>query len=373
MIEYQQTKKTESGDFIVSHSDLCKLDPTIGGHPKLFYKSLTDIEEKKYNPSFEKGDLLHLWMQKRNDFIIEDQDKPTDKPAELAKEFHKLYIKEGWKSDPIFLELRTHNTVVGIDESLKYKELFKVINRREGTNDELALFIAAARFARKMAEYDKRLLEPTFIEHLKKVVPYIQFLSEANGKVILTAVNRDILTNCVESIKEHPFASKLSWGMEGNTEKEYFWQRMYNGNVLYRKGKLDKEIVDPFNKRLVVVDYKTTSFPISSFVAPEGSYNRYKLGRQLTNYADGFFANHLDFNSGEWDIMLFNVVVQTIEPYPTMVFKTPIYNFKDDLKDIEERAMYHISNNQWRITMEEAHNENSEYITIGPLHSYNLI
>jgi hypothetical protein len=139
---------------------------------------------------------------------------------------------------------------------------------------------------------------------------------------------------------------------------------MVNGIVLHRKAKLDKQIVNPYSRTLTVVDYKTTAYPVSSFASPDGAYYRYKLGRQLVSYADAFFSNNLSFNSGEWKTELFNIVVGTIDPYPVMVYKTNLYNYKDELIKLEERAAYHIKNNQWKITMEEAQIKDSEYISI---------
>lgn len=369
MIEYQQLKKTETGEFLVSHSHLNLLDPDIGGHPKLFYKALVDPQEEIYKPSFEKGDLFHLWMEQQGAFVIEEQNKPTEQPAKLAEAFHKLYIQEGWKEDPIFLEIRSHNTTIGIEENVLYQDLWKKINQRPVANhEEFATFVANARFARKVAEYNKNLKETTFIEHLGNTVSYLQFLHRADGKIILTAQMKETLNNCVDAVKDHPFASKLTWGTIGEVEKEYFWTKSfseYPGYSLYRKGKIDKVIVDEKTKTLIIVDYKTTSYPVSSFAdIPNGSYHRYKLGRQLHNYTQGFFANHLEYYTGDWTIHLFNIVVGTIDPYPVMVYRTNFYTFKDELSLLERRALWHIKNNVWNMTREEYDNKGQEFIQL---------
>lgn len=367
MIEYQQTKKTDTGEFIISHSDLCTLDPQLGGHPKLFYKSLTDTEEKFKKPSFEKGDLLHLWMEKKAAFVVSEQEKPTDKPAALAEKFFELYIKEGWKADPVFLEVRSHNTTIDVSDHIMYKELAKIILRKELSEEEFATFVAALRFSRKQTNYNKNLKEGTFIEHVKQVVPYIEFLKEASGKIILTGSMRDTLNNCVDSLREHPFAAKLIWGMEGECEKEYFWQKKIGDYTMNRKAKLDKVIVDEFNKILIIPDYKTTSYPVSNFASPEGSYNKYALGRQLTSYANAYFENNKECHSGNWRIYLYNIVVQTTDPYPVMVYRTSeqsAFDLHQSLKELEHRAAYHIVNHVWSLTMEESQSKDNEFIII---------
>jgi hypothetical protein len=364
MIEYQQNKRTDSGDFIISHSDLCKLDPALGGHPKLFYKALSEPQEQKDKPSFERGDMLHLWMQNRDSFVIEELSKPTEKPAELAEAFYHSYIKEGWKSDPIFLEIATRNTTIDVPENLKLKELFKVINRREPSEQDFAIFVANVRYARTVAEYNKTLKELTFLDHFERVIPYLQFLEKANGKTILTVSMRDILSNCVDSMREHPFASTLVWGMDGEVEKEYFWQRMVRGITINRKAKVDKVMVDAPNKTLIITDYKTTAYPVANFDKPDGAYYKYALGRQLLSYKDAFFACNTSIYSGDWKVQLYNIVVGTIDPYPVMVYATPSLRFSSELVQLEERAAFHIQNNQWKITLEEAQNKGKEYITI---------
>jgi hypothetical protein len=365
MIEYQKVKKTETGEFLVSHSHLNLLDPDLGGHPKLFYKALVDPEEDVYKPSFEKGDLFHLWMEQQGAFVIEEQNKPTEQPAKLVEVFNRLYVQEGWKNDPIFLEMRTHNTTIGIEENVLYQELWKKVNQRPVENkEEFASFVANARYARKIAEYNKNLKETTFIEHLSNNIPYLQFLKRADGKIILTAQMKETLNNCVDAVKDHPFASKLTWGTLGNVEVEYFWTKEYDGYSLYRKGKLDKETVDEKTCTLIITDYKTTSFPVGGFADPDGSYYRYKLGRQLQNYSQAFFANHPEYYSGDWTVHLFNIVVGTIDPYPVMVYRTNSYAYKDNLMLLERRAVWHMRNNIWNMTREEAENKGQEFVEI---------
>lgn len=366
MIEYQQLKKTETGEFIISHSHLNLLDPAIGGHPKLFYKALVDPAEEVYKPSFEKGDLFHLWMEQQGAFVIEEQNKPTEQPAKLAEAFNDLYLKEKWKEDPIFLELSTHNTTIGIEENVLYQDLFnRVVGRTPQNRDEFALFVASARYARKVAEFNKNLKETTFVEKFRETVPYLQFLQRADGKVILTAQMKETLNNCVDAVKDHPFASKLTWGTIGEVEQEYFWTKNYDGFAMYRKGKIDKVIVDERTKTLIITDYKTTSYPVSKFAdAPEGSYHRYKLGRQLLNYSQGFFANHPEYNSGDWTVHLFNIVVSVIDPYPVMVYKTTNFTYKDNLMLLERRAVWHIKNNVWNLTREEYENKDHQFIQL---------
>src|SRR5687768_5705822 len=207
MIEYHQNNISDTGEFIISHSHLCKLDPILGGHPKYFYKTLTEPADEDKKPSFEKGDLLHLWIQRRQSFVIADIDKPTEKLADFSDAFYNLYCKEEWKNNQVFMEFAKSPEPVQVPDYIAYQYLFrKLHNGEEGSKEAVGLFIACVRFARLEAEYNKGLKEATMMSHFEKCVNYILFLQRADGRIVLTPNMRDILTNCHNSLQNHPFA-----------------------------------------------------------------------------------------------------------------------------------------------------------------------
>jgi len=373
MIDYHKNNTNTQGQYIVSHSHLCQLDPALGGHPKSFYKAL-NTPDSFQTPSMEKGDLLHAWIQHKDSFIISDKDKPTEQVSKLVERFYNLYIKEVWKADPVFINSATQKLLVDPDDVESYKTLFKAVTKEDANfdnGDYFQLLVRCFISARKDVAYNKGKLWATVVKDFIGAIEYFEFLKEANGMIILTPSTRDILTNCHESIRRHPFANKLLFEMEGEHEKEYFWR---SNNGLNRKGKLDKLIIR--GKTLIIPDVKTTAYPVSTYANGEyNPYYKYANGRQLVNYADGFFANNSEENWAEWDVQLYNIVVQTTDEYPTMVYRTSnrkALELRDDLHALERRAIYHIENNIWDISREEHESKDAEYLNIGTKNVYSL-
>lgn len=359
LVDYHQNTKTLEGQYIISHSALNELDPAIGGHPKAFFKALNDPGYEK-TPSLERGDLLHLWMQHKDSFVIESTDKPTEKLAYFVERFYELYNKEKYKEHPIMLQVLAQDWKLGIEESIAYERVYRIVTGRADTvtskDPDFALFIQCVRFARMDVNYNSTLKELTALKHFEENIQYLRFLQEASGRIILTAANKEILTNCYNSIQDHPFARHLAFELEGRHEVEMQWfSKQYS---IYRKCKIDKMLVDEEHKILTIIDYKTTSYPVSLFIEPNGAYNKYRCGRQLVSYMDGFFQTHLDFNSAEWTINLYNIVVQTNGEFPTIVYRvaeSAIYTYTTELRSLERRASSHIYEGIWNITEEERH------------------
>lgn len=361
-IDYHSNNTTNTGEFIISHSMLCKLDPVLGGHPKIFYKALTEPAEEK--ATFNNGNILHHWMEHKDNYVTSELTKPGESGSNWAETFYNLYSREGWRNNAIFLNISSHETKVEKASIPLYSDLFQKINKRPfSSEEEFVLFISLVRFSRTVADYNKTIkIEATLLEHFNKLTDYINFLQEATGKIILTNSERDTLTNCQQALRDHPIANLL---MEtpGESEYELFWKSdiRHEGEVigsLNRKGKIDKFIIDHDNKKVIIIDWKTSNPPAAHFTYPiEGAYWKYRNGRQLTGYADGLFRLRSEFQG--YDCDLINVVVQTNNEYPVIIYETHphlFYRFRIEIKDLEERAFYHMTSNQWTITKEEADN-----------------
>jgi len=376
MIDYHKNNVNEQGEFVISHSHLCKLDPLLGGHPKSFYKALTDPNIGKDNPTFDNGNMLHHWLEHKDNFVISDINKPSEKLGQLADGINNLALEDNWKNDPMFLEVGKHDSQIQIEDYDTYKSIYQKIYTKAATQEELAIFVACIRFARKQINYNSNLVESTYLKKVQEIVPYLEHLREADGKVILTSREKDTLNNAQESLANHPFAAKLIFEQKGINEQEFFWKVPYSANdstlsvneipkFLHRKAKVDKHRIDEFNKTLDITDLKTSNFPVSTF--PTGAYTKYALGRQLANYQNAFFENHKEYISAEWKINLFNVVIQLNDEFPVMVFRTSnpsTFLFRKELADLEQRAAYHIERNMWNITMEESNNIKGAFVQI---------
>ena len=352
---YQIGKSADPTQWVISYSNLNKLDPALGGHPSLFYKSM--IEDSGItNKSMENGNLLHDWIERKDQFIISEETKPSEKLALMAEAFSNLYIKEGYKTNSSFSSYCSGDYGIELSILEKYRDMFREINFRNPTNDELKLFIYAFRYSREViVMYNKTLKEDTVLsQFLPLGLPYIKFLKKADGKIMLTANDRDTLVNCHESVKRHPLGNNLFFELEGQHEVELFWEEEIDGIVIKRKAKLDKVIVDYETKTLIIPDLKTTGYPVALFATGENcSYKKYAYGGQLVSYADGWFkTNKID--GFTWKVQLVNIVVQSNNEYPVMGYETnKISSEIIRIISLLKRLVFHIKSNNWNLTKEE--------------------
>lgn len=342
-------------DPIVSHSGLCTLDPDMGGHPLDFVAFIQRSEDDiKTSPSFERGDLLHKWLEKPNDFVFAELAKPAPQMAAFAEAFYNLYFKKQYETRAGFTEFCNTKVQLDMEDLIKVNKIYQSFHGLQGSNEEVQLLIRCILFARYEAEVNKNLTLPKVIEKFEtECMAYIRFLHDAGDRTIVDSATKNILINCHASITRHPLA-KQYLHEAFHSEEEIFWTEVWEGVTIKRKAKLDKHRFE--NNKLQITDFKTTSKPVAEF--KEGAFKKYKLGRQLVNYAKAFCSKHnLDFNTIELELV--NVVVQTTGNYPTIVFKLTddtIRNYVENYETTLKRVAYHIKNNVWDITMEEHQN-----------------
>lgn len=351
MIEYHNVG--DIGNLVISHSAINTIDPQMGGHPSKFLAFFQDTKDRPYTPSMERGDLLHLWMEREDSFAISELDAPTEQMGRFSQSFYDLYFKEEYK----LREGITDKVQISFDDCFKINEIYSSLFGQKATEEQFNLITSCIFLARKEAQVDKRLLNGTILEKFETIcLPYLRFLKSASGKIITSKQTKEILVNCHNSILAHPTAKKLI-ALPGEKEKEFYWEENINGVVIKRKAKVDQIYFDSKTGILYIIDYKTTALPVSSFASLNGSYYKYKLGRQLVNYESAFLHSSEIIPTR---IEHYNIVVQTTENYPTIVYKTSFttaHAYRQDLQDMLKRISYHIGENKWDMTMEEYKNE----------------
>ncbi len=353
MVEYH-SQKGDLQNPIVSHSLLNLLDPEIGGHPtKVKNAILNNIQLD--SKSLETGTLLHDWMEREGSFAIEELDKPSGQMATFAEVFYELYFLEKWKEDLDFIPKISASLILQLEEQFQIHKIYSDLFNAKADSDQFNLFGRLILYARAKAEVNKQLTIPKVLEKFEKeCLPYIAFLKENTGKIILDKATKNILINCKQSINNHPFAATLR-DTCNLKEVELFWQEEISEITLNRKAKVDRMFVDLENKVLTIVDFKTTSKPISDFDNEWGAYFKYKLGRQLENYAQGYFKSQ-GITDEKWTVNLYNIVVQTNDTFPCAVYKTDYGDFEFDLTEILFRMVKHIKLGIWDITLPEIEN-----------------
>lgn len=346
-----QLYHSNNGDLvnpIVSLSILNKLDPEQGGHPVLFAQAILGNSPFLSTPSLEKGDLLHAWIEKPNEFIFSDVVKPSGQMADLAEEFHKLYNLKTYEVVEGFADFAAKPLQIDMDSVMLLNNIYPSISGRiEPSTEEINLLARCILFARIKAEVNPKLLVATLLNKFQtECIQYIDFLKKADGKIACDRNTKSILTNAYSSLKLHSFSRELLFNDENKHEEEFYWEEIHDDIVIQRKGKIDiyREMLE-YNR---VVDLKTTGEPIGKFIS--GSYTKYNYGGQITQY--GKVVTQKTNKPSQ----LFNVVVETHGNFITQVISTGVARqviYLDQYNKLMKRLAYHIKHQVWNITMEE--------------------
>jgi hypothetical protein len=334
---------------IVSHSGLCLLED----HPLNFKEHIERSEDTVVlTPSLERGDLLHKWLEKPDEFVFAELDKPSPQMSLFSETFNTLYFKEGWKTDEGFIAEAEQPFSIDLKDRFVVQELYSSFFGEKASDEAIQLLSRCILYARKKAEVDKRLTDSTIFKKFEtECSAYIRFLHNAGNRIIVSKQDKEVLINAYQSLRSHPIASQYL-DSSFQSEVELYWTEKVEDIIIQRKGKVDKLKFE--NNKLTIVDTKTTNYAIKDF--REGAYKKWRLGRQLLSYAIGYcFQNNINFSDIEIDLI--NVVVQTNRNYPTAVFKVTEkekYNLLVSYRNIMDRAAFHISKQIWDITLEEA-------------------
>lgn len=345
-----QIYHSNNGDLvnpIVSQSNLNKLDPDLGGHPVLFAQAILGQSPFLSTPSLEKGDLLHHWIEKPNEFVFSNILKPTGQMADFADEFYKLYTLKEYEIAQGFKEFSEKALPIDMDDVMLLNEMYPSISGKiEPSNEEIGLLADCIFFARVKAEVNKALKPNTVLGKFKECISYIGFLKQTQGKIACDQNTKNILINSFDSLKRHPFAKELLFNAENKHEEEFYWEETHDDIVIRRKGKLDIWRELPEYGR--VVDLKTTGEPIGKFL--QGSYTKYNYGGQITGYGRAL-TQRLNKPSH-----CYNVVVETHTNHITQVICTGVDSqqfYTNKYNDLMKRLAYHIKHQVWDVTMEE--------------------
>ena len=312
----------------VSNSSLSYIDPESGGNPRLFRKFLDGQLEDKPSKSFEIGTLIHEELLEPGKLDIVPAETPGPKTQEIIDAlWHRLYqdVEDG-SAEELNLDTLTEetwNAVIPADFYPKYTLQTKInrIVRDGGT--------------------------------------YWKALYTTRGKKIVDPATWHIVQGCIESIKMHEVAEQLicknGFGQfhEAHAEKEIFFEIPWaapeeNEVMIPVKAKIDRFLIDHQEKRITLVDLKTTSKPLGRFEETVAIYRYY---RQLAWYRMCLAHEYPDYKVDECYI----VAVQTNKEYPCDVFKIDESYLNAGIREYEghlDRIAFHLARANWGNSME---------------------
>jgi hypothetical protein len=174
---------------------------------------------------------------------------------------------------------------------------------------------------------------------------YFKFLKETHGKLLMTQQDKNIVEGCSASLRAHVVANKLVFGEEHewHNEKEVYFEQ-YGVKC---RSKLDRIIVDHENKKVTLVDLKTSSTDVygeCTKVADTGfltrdyhatgfmfSCLRYSYYRQIA-----FYENALKAEYPGYEIDSYLVVIGTSGTADIAVYKMPQAWIEEGQKQIKD-------------------------------------
>jgi len=173
---------------------------------------------------------------------------------------------------------------------------------------------------------------------------YYNFLLTSDGKILMTQQDKNIVEGCSTSLRSHVVANKLVFGedLESHNEVEVYFQQ----HGVMCRSKLDRVVVDHANKKVTLVDLKTSSKDVygeCTKVADTGFLTRdyhatgfmfsclmYSYYRQIA-----FYENALRAEYPGYEIESFLVAISTSGTGDIAVYKMPAAWVEEGQKQIE--------------------------------------
>lgn len=297
-------------NLVISNSTLGYINPNQGGTFLRFKNYLSKKDERTESLSLERGRLLHTYIENKDEFFVEADNKPSDAICKVVQ----LLVEE-------FKDAQD-----------------KLINAST----------MKARILEHCAtvDYGQSWNEDTRVNKIvKEGTAYFTHLLENNGKHMISASTRDILMNAITALERSPERLYIIDLKSSDAATPYgayllgervFFKREYP--ILFEldgitcKALLDVVHIDFTKKEIMIRDLKTTSQPVAKFMGTtryvqqgqevvmdwnNGSFQNYHYYRQMAFYFEAIRsqlpAEHFDI--AQWRFLFIIDVVETCEPY----------------------------------------------------------
>lgn len=282
-----------------------------------YYKDMLDgkIEELKL-PQLEKGTMIHEYILQPEkfweDYVLRDYDVPKVKQQ---KDFCESYATS-----------------------------------LEPLEDEKKLQAYRSSYSNSKSQ-EKALKEAT--ELCDKYADYIEVLQYIeNDKKVISFADLNMLKAIDTRLKEHKKAKELLQnvaGVESHNEFHINWELPIGDWIAPCKSLLDRCIFDHINKKITLIDLKTTS-DVYNF---KHSVDEFDYYRQICYYllAITWYMKDLGIDISDYDCEAYIIAIQTNGNYEVRVFNMFNQNELEDRKNLIIRALtdlsYHYQTGNW--------------------------
>lgn len=301
--------------------------------PAFLKQMLDGTREGLKLPQLEKGTMIHEYILQPEefwkDYVILDFEIPKVKQQ---KDFCEAYVTS--------LELLEEDKILNA-----YKRSYN-----NTKSPEIALKEAS--------------------ELRKKYSNYIEYLKQKDTKKIISFADLNMLKAIKINMQEHKKANELLYKVpdtfEVHNEFHINWEYPNASTLgdLPCKSLLDRVMIDHTNKKIVLVDIKTTA-DVYNF---KHSVEEFDYCRQLAYYwlaIHWYFKNELKLNIEEYEYETYIIAVQSHDGYEVRVFKFDSKAIEERLVTIDyaiRRIAWHKNNSLWDHMKEYYDNDGTEML-----------
>lgn len=300
--------------------------------PKFYRDMLDGKEEGLKLPQLERGTMIHEYILQPdefwNDYIILDFEVPKVKQQ---KDFCERYIN------------------------------LKQINPLED-DDSILLEAYNNAYSNTKPDQNKRLEAAKLVETFNS---YIEYLQVKDNKKIISFADLNMLKTIKSNIEKHKKANELltdKQGCESHNEFHINWELKINDWIAPCKSLLDRCIFDHINRKITLIDLKTTS-DVYNF---KHSVEEFDYYRQITYYllAITWYMNDLGIDISEYDCEAYIIAIQTNGSYEVRVFnmfnEVELDSRKNIILNVLTELSYHYQTNNWEHTRDYYEGDGTE-------------
>lgn len=305
----------------------------IKNGPKYLKEMLNKEREGLKLPQLEKGTMIHEYILQPDefwkDYIILDFEVPKTKQQ---KDFCEAYTSS--------LELLEDDKLLQAYRSSYSNTKSSQIALKEAT------------------------------ELSNKYKNYIEYLKQKDNKKVISFADLNMLKTIKSNLESHKKANELLFNysktFEVHNEFHINWEFPNASELgdLSCKSLLDRVMIDYTNKKIILIDLKTTSH-LYDF---NTSMNEFSYYRQLAFYwlaIQWYFKYELELDVNDYDYETYIIGIQNYDNGSVRVFKLDFERITEELPVIEEaikRIAWHKNNDLWEYHKEYYEGDGSEIL-----------
>lgn len=279
--------------------------------------------------------------------------------------------KEGLKASFLDKGTMIHEYILQSEEFWKDYTILDFAVPKVKQQKDLLEFYSSARLVDPFASEDDILLmsyETAYnntkskekkIQEAKELVElyqnYIEYFKNKDSKKVISFADLNMLKTIKKNMEDHKKANELLFNypetFEVHNEFHINWEYPNASSLgdLPCKSLLDRVMIDHTNKKIILVDIKTTA-DVYNF---KHSVEEFDYCRQLAYYwlaIHWYFKNELKLNIEEYEYETYIVAVQSHDGYEVRVFKFNPKAIEERLVTIDysiKRIAWHKNNNLW--------------------------